>query len=171
MVGKQSSEYACLLAQVIDRLIVCSCDTLDKQKAYIKNLKRQLPSDPEQFERIYKYVFSLALTGNSKQAPLDQAVAFWDVLFTSPMSAVKWTSPTTPWLEWWTEFVTSKYKKSITKDMWGQTLKFAKLTLADEAMTFWNEEASWPAVIDEFVDWVKTEKRGGSKEEEMDDGY
>lgn len=152
-------------------LTTASCDTVDKQKAYIKNLKRQLPADPDHFDRIYKYVFSLGLTGTSKQASLDQAIAFWELLFSSPLSAVKWSSPSSPWLEWWSEFLTTKHKKSVTKDMWNQTLKFAKLTLSDEAMTFWNEEASWPAVIDEFVDWVKNEKRDGGKEEAMDEDY
>lgn len=55
--------------------------------------------------------------------------------------------------------------------MWNETLKFAQLTLGDEAMSFWNEDASWPSVIDEFVEWVKMEKRGGSKEEVMDEEY
>ena len=54
--------------------------------------------------------------------------------------------------------------------MWNETLKFAQLTLQDEAISFWNEESSWPSVIDDFVGWVKKEKRGGDepKTEEME---
>lgn len=54
--------------------------------------------------------------------------------------------------------------------MWNETLKFAQLTLQDEAISFWNEESSWPSVIDDFVQWVKNEKRGGGeqKTEEME---
>jgi DCN1-like protein 1/2 len=55
--------------------------------------------------------------------------------------------------------------------MWNETLKFAQLTLSDEDMTFWNEESSWPSVIDEFVEWVKKEKRGGAQEETMEEEY
>jgi DCN1-like protein 1/2 len=84
---------------------------------------------------------------------------------------MRWTSASTPWLEWWNEFLTTSYKKSVNKDMWNETLKFAKLTLADEEMTFWTEESSWPSVIDDFVAWVKNEKRGGSKTEPMDEEY
>ena len=40
---------------------------------------------------------------------------------------------------------------------------FAHNTLADEAMNFWNEEASWPSVIDDFVAWIRKEKRGESE--------
>lgn len=50
--------------------------------------------------------------------------------------------------------------------MWKQTLKFALLTLRDEKMSFWNEEASWPSVIDDFVEWVRKEKRGEGQEGE-----
>jgi DCN1-like protein 1/2 len=144
---------------------------VEKQKAYVKNLKAELPVNRELFERVYKYTFTISKTGNSKQAALDQAIAFWDLLFDSPLSAIKWTSPNTPWLDWWKDFLTTSYKKSVSKDMWTETLKFAKLTLADEAMTFWTEESSWPSVIDDFVEWVKNEKRGGSKTEAMEEDY
>ncbi|CAO2655390.1 Nn.00g104540.m01.CDS01 [Neocucurbitaria sp. VM-36] len=148
-----------------------NCDTIDKQKAFIKNLKREMPGNKELFTRIYKYTFTIAKTAGQKAVPLDTAIAYWGLLFDSPLSAVKWTSPSTPWLTWWTEFLTSSWKKSVNKDMWNETLKFAQLTLSDEAMSFWNEESSWPSVIDEFVEWVKNEKRGGSKEEVMEEDY
>jgi DCN1-like protein 1/2 len=96
---------------------------------------------------------------------------YWELLFTSPLSAVKWTSPNSPWFAWWTEFLNSSWKKSVNKDMWNETLKFAQLTLTDESLSFWTEESSWPSVIDDFVDWVKKEKRGGVPEEPMEEEY
>lgn len=51
----------------------------------------------------------------------------------------------------------------MNKDMWDQTLVFAERTLEDESMGFWSEDAAWPGVIDEFVEYVKG-KRGGSAE-------
>lgn len=148
-----------------------SCDTLVKQKAYIKNLQTELPQNRELFESVYKYSFTIARAANSKQAPLESAIAFWDLLFGSPLSAIKWNSANSPWLDWWKEFLTSSYNKSVNKDMWNETLKFAKLTLSDEAMSFWTEESSWPSVIDDFVEWVKNEKRGGSKKDNMEEEY
>lgn len=38
---------------------------------------------------------------------------------------------------------------------------FAEKTLADEALSFWSEDSAWPGVIDEFVEYIKTDKRGG----------
>ncbi|KAF3037181.1 Scaffold-type E3 ligase [Didymella heteroderae] len=146
------------------------CDTIEKQKTYINNLKTQLPSDRTVFTRVYKYTFLLAKTGQQKAVPLEQAMDYWNLLFSSRFSAVKWASPNTPWLAWWKEFLEVSWKKSVNKDMWNETLKFAQLTLEDEAISFWNEESSWPSVIDDFVEWVKNEKRGGAeqKTEEME---
>jgi hypothetical protein len=138
-----------------------SCDTLDKQKTYIKGLKQSLPTAKDTFTKVYKYTFLLGKTGNQKAVPLETATAYWELLFESPLSAVKWNSPNTPWSTWWVEFLNASWKKSVNKDMWNETLKFAHLTLQDETMSFWNEESSWPSVIDDFVGWVKKEKRGG----------
>ena len=130
-----------------------------------------MPGSKDLFTRVYKYTFTVAKTSGQKAVALDAAIAYWELLFSSPLSAVKWNSPNTPWLSWWTEFLTSSWKKSVNKDMWNETLKFAQLTLADEALGFWNEESSWPSVIDEFVHWVKNEKRGGNKEEMVEEEY
>lgn len=125
----------------------------------------------ELFARVYKYTFDIAKTPGSKAVSLEAANAFWELLFTSELSAVKWQSATTPWLSWWKEFLESSWKRSVNKDMWVQTLKFAELTLSDEALSFWNEDSAWPSVIDEFVEWVKVEKRGVKKEEAMNEDY
>jgi hypothetical protein len=143
------------------RLTRHSCDTIEKQKAHIKTLKQSLPSSKDAFTKVYKYTFVLGKTSNQKAVPLDVALTYWELLFTSPLSAVKWTSPNSPWLTWWSEFLNARWKKSVNRDMWNETLKFAQLTLEDEAMSFWNEDASWPSVIDDFVEYVKKEKRGG----------
>jgi len=148
-----------------------SCDTIDKQKKYIKTLKREMPGNKDLFTKVYKYTFLIARTPGQKAVGLEMALVYWDLLFSSPLSAVKWSSPSTPWLTWWSEFLTTSYKKSVNKDMWNETLKFAQLTLEDEAMSFWSEESSWPSVIDDFVDWVKREKRGDVPEEVMDEEY
>ncbi|USP81953.1 dna polymerase alpha primase associated subunit [Curvularia clavata] len=148
-----------------------NCDTIEKQKAYIQTLKDDLPKNKDLFTRVYKYTFPLARAPGQKAVALDNAVVFWELLFASELSAVKWSTEKTPWLSWWTEFVNSEWKKSVNKDMWNETLKFAQLTLEDESMGFWNEESSWPSVIDEFVEWVKKEKRGDTKEEIMEEEY
>jgi DCN1-like protein 1/2 len=95
----------------------------------------------------------------------------WRVLFGSPSSPVQWNTTTTPFLDWWAEFLESKWKKSVNKDMWDQTLKFVEESIKDESLSWWSEEAAWPGVIDEFVEWIgeKRPKKSGEDEDmEMD---
>ncbi|KAF2743187.1 DUF298-domain-containing protein [Sporormia fimetaria CBS 119925] len=159
------------LAGFVNGWSALNCDTLDKQRAHIQNLKQTLPSQPDTFSKIYTYTFQLAITGQQRAIPLEAAVAYWELLFTSPLSALKWSTPSSPFITWWIEFLNTVWKRSINKDIWGQTLKFAKLTLQDERLGFWSEESSWPSVIDEFVEWVKKEKRGEVAEQEASEEY
>lgn len=140
------------------------CDTLDKQKQYVAQLQRDLPSSPDLHKRLYTYSFSLAKPSDQKSVQLDTALEFWTLLF-SPPSPVVWRTNKTPWLDMWQEFVQEKFKKSVPKDTWVQLLKFAQESLRDESLSWWvEEESAYPAVIDEFIGWVK-EKRGGDGEE------
>lgn len=148
----------------VEILTKTSCDTPEKQKAHVKTLTQSLSSNKEAFAKVYKYTFTVGKTGNQKAVALEMALTFWELLFESPLSPIKWNAPGSPWLAWWKEFLESKWKKSVNRDMWNQTLKFAELTLQDDTLSFWNEDASWPSVIDEFVEWVKIEKRGGAQE-------
>ena len=135
----------------------------------MKSLKERLPSNSAVYTPVYTYTFQLAKTGTQKAVPLETASAYWELLFTSPLSEVKWTTGSSPWCAWWIEFLNTQWKRSINKDVWNQTLKFARLALRDEAMSFWSEEASWPSVIDEFVGWVRKEKRQGAGAERMEE--
>lgn len=126
-------------------------------------MKTNLPVSKELYTKVYNHTFQLAKSGNQKSIPLELASAYWELLFTSPLSAVRWTTDSSPWVQWWIEYLTTEWKRSVNKDVWTQTLKFAQLTLEDEQLTFWTEESSWPSVVDEFVEWVKREKRGAGQ--------
>ena len=78
--------------------------------------------------------------------------------------SLAWTGPDAPWLDWWLEFLTERYGKSVNKDLWDQTLVFAQKTLEDPSLGFWSEDAAWPGVIDEFVGFVG-ERRAGERME------
>ena len=90
---------------------------------------------------------------------MEAATEYWKVLFTEP--SIAWSTENTPWLDWWIEFLQERYKKSVNKDMWDQTLSFAEKVLDDESLKWWSEDSAWPGVIDEFVEYVQKDKRGG----------
>ncbi|KAF2148249.1 hypothetical protein K461DRAFT_262261 [Myriangium duriaei CBS 260.36] len=126
----------------------------------VSSRRQSLPSDPALIKKVYRHTFIIARAAGQKAVALDAATEYWRVLLSSPSLA--WRSKDTPWLDWWLEFLTERYKKSVNKDLWDQTLVFAQRTLEDESMGFWSEDAAWPGVIDEFVEFVK-EKRGGGE--------
>ena len=78
------------------------------------------------------------------------------------------------WLTLWIDFVQSRWRKAVSRDLWDQTLIFAKRTLDDASLAWWSEEASWPGVVDEFVGSVKAERekklRAGGERGEGGDG-
>ena len=137
-------------------------ETLPKQKAAVPKLRGQLRSDPDYFRTVYRHSFILARSQGQRAVALDAAIEFWRMLFSD--GGIKWQTPHTEWLDLWVKFLESKWKKSINKDLWEQTGIFARKTLDDESMSFWNEESSWPSVIDEFVAYVKEERAANVKE-------
>ena len=132
-------------------------DSVPRLRNVILQRRSQLSSDKELFKNVYNHTFILALQPNQKALTPEMAMEFWRMLF-SPQG-YEWRTRSTPWLDWWFEFQEEKWKKAVNKDLWKQTLTFAEQTIKDDSLSFWSEESSWPSVIDDFVEWVKTEKR------------
>ena len=95
---------------------------------------------------------------------LEIATEQWRLLFSPDNGGVQWNTATTPWLDWWIEFVETRFKRPINKDLWEQTEVFMRKSLEDESLGWWSAEGAWPGAIDEFVAFVM-EKRRGSKME------
>ena len=143
----------------IDGCVEVSADSIPKIRSAVQQRQSQLQTDKPTFRQVYNHAFLLGLANNQKSLALEVAIEFWSLLFSA--SGYQWRTSKTPWLDWWIEFQQNKWKKAVNKDLWRQTLTFAEETMKDETLSFWSEEASWPSVIDDFVEWVKTEKRAG----------
>ncbi|KAL2048331.1 hypothetical protein N7G274_000242 [Stereocaulon virgatum] len=141
-------------------------ETIPKQQAHVMHWRSSLSQMPDFFKRVYKSTFLLARQPGQKVLPLDTAIEYWRLLFTAP--GLSWTSSSTPWLDWWIEYLEGNWKKSISKDMWDQTLSFVLKSRDDESMSWWSEDGAWPGVLDEFVMYVRQKK--SSAETEMDIG-
>ncbi|KAK3065826.1 Scaffold-type E3 ligase [Teratosphaeriaceae sp. CCFEE 6253] len=146
----------------VDGWADANIDSLPKMRNLVLQRRSALTTDPPAFKGVYNHTFTLALAPGAKTLPLEMAIEFWRMLFTPP--AYDWRTSRTPWLEYWLEFLQAKKTKAVNKDLWKQTLDFAEATMRDDSLGFWTEESSWPSVIDEFVEWVKTEKRPGGGE-------
>lgn len=141
----------------VDGWTNANIDSLPRMRNLVASRRSTLGSDKASFKSVYEHTFTLALPSGAKTLPLDDAIEFWRLLFSAP--AFEWRTSTTPWLDWWVEFQTGQKTKAVNRDLWKQTLNFARETIKDDSLGFWSEESSWPSVIDEFVEWVKTEKR------------
>ena len=115
------------------------------------------------FKRVYRHTFVLALPSDSpnvRSVPVESASEFWRMLLGPKSPGLAWVGKKSKvdWLELWLEFV-QKSGKAVSRDLWMQTLNFAEKSMADESLSFWSEEDSWPGIIDEFVAFAK-EKNG-----------
>ena len=117
---------------------------------------------------MYRYAFEMGKESGAKELGFTVAVESWKMLFQAP--GWEWiTVSGTNFLEEWLQYLEEKWPrsqqrvdgklvkvpKSISKDVWDQTLRFAFHTLDDETLSFWNEYDAWNSNVDEFVEWYK----------------
>jgi len=134
-----------------------NADTIAKQKSHVAGQIKLFSSDMTVFKRVYKHVFVCAKEKGQKALPLENAIVYWEMLFSPP--GMTWETPSTNWIQLWVDFLNTSWTKSVNKDMWNQTAHFFEKTLQDETLGFWSEDGAWPGVIDSFVEYVK-KKRG-----------
>lgn len=133
-------------------------------KSHAKNLRSSINNNPDLARRIYKYTFLLSRMAGQRNVGFDIAVDQWRLFF-GDEGVLPGNSASTPWLDWWREFLEGRGKKPVSKDLWEQLALFLVKANEDESMSWWNEEGAWPGAIDEFVEWVK-EKRNSEMEVE-----
>ncbi|KAL4883475.1 Cullin binding-domain-containing protein [Aspergillus karnatakaensis] len=135
------------------------CDTIPKMTTHAANLRSRIPTEPDLFRRVYRYAYPLSVPQGSRSLPLEYAVDQWQLFFATTKGGISWNTATTPWLDWWIEYVTEKYNRSLSKDTWQQVEVFMRKTHEDEEFGWWDESGAWPGVLDNFVAFVK-QKRG-----------
>ena len=131
----------------------------------MSSLLHSLTSSSDFFSRVYKHTFLIARPSGQRAIPLDAAIEYWRLLFQKP--SVQWSTSSTPWMQWWIEFLETCYKRSVGKDMWDQMGVFVRKCGEDESLGWWSEEGAWPSVVDDFVAFVK-EKRATNERMELE---
>lgn len=142
--------------------------TITAQKSVITALTASLRT-PEAhakdglYRRVYKHTFRIALPTGTRAVPLDMALEYWRLLF-GPQGWEWRAANGSSWLESWEEFLNTRWKKAVNKDLWDQTLLFAEQTVRDPSLSWWSEESAWPGIIDEFVGWIKEQRQAQNAE-------
>ncbi len=127
---------------------------------YVQSLIQRLPTDPSYFRKVYRHAFVAGKDENQKALQLERAEVFWDMLFNP--SIHPWQTRDVNWLETWKTFLQEKYNKTVSKDMWNQALEFANKTVEAGSLSFWDENSSWPTVMDQFVEYCAERKIGST---------
>ncbi|GES66533.1 DUF298 domain protein [Aspergillus terreus] len=135
------------------------CDSLEKMVAHGAALRSQIPSQPELFRRVYRYAFPLCRMQGQRNLQFEIAAEQWRLFFTPENGGVQWNTASTPWLDWWIEFLEERGKRPINKDLWEQVEVFMRRTQEDEEFGWWSADGAWPGTLDDFVAWVQ-KKRG-----------
>lgn len=142
---------------------------LSAHKRLVQTRLKQVRSNDAYYKKLYQLAFVI---GKSPKAmTMDMALVMWTVLF-DPEPHRAWKSANVNWLEEWKTYLREKFwvpepgadaddeeagkwTRTVSKDLWNQTLAFAQKTMQDESLGFWSEEQAWPGIIDDFVVWAK----------------
>jgi DCN1-like protein 1/2 len=138
-------------------------DSVSRQKAYVDTLRTRLQNDPAYFKQIYRSAFKLAKPESQRSVPLDSALEFWRMFFSSSSGGVEWSTKSTPWVDLWLEYYENQGKRPVNKDLWNMVGELVVKTQepGGETLQWWNEDGAWPMAVDEFVAWVKEKRKNG----------
>ncbi|KAJ5718326.1 hypothetical protein N7488_003972 [Penicillium malachiteum] len=151
-------------AEFVQAWVGQRCQTIAQMKTHANRLRMKLRTDMDYRRSVYLYTFLVSRIQGQRHVQHDIAVDHWRLFFTEEGSN-SGNSATTPWLDWWIEFLEGRGKRPISRDLWGQIELFLVEANKDETFSWWNEEASWPPTIDDFVLWVKAKREEGKMEE------
>ena len=146
-------------------------DATPRQQAYVSTLRKRLTSDPVYFKTVYRSSFKLAKQNESQRSvPLDAAIEFWKMFFSTSSGGIEWNSKATPWLDLWCEFYETQGKRPVNKDLWNMVGELVQKTKepGGESLEWWTEDGAWPMAVDEFVAWVKEKRKVEGGGDEMD---
>jgi len=120
--------------------------TAAKMKTALKEVVKSM-NDKSSFQPIYGWLFNYCAGTEKKTLDLDFAMDVWAVIL----------PPHFPLLQQFLDFLTTQKNKHVTKDLWDQTLEFAREVRSD--LSNFDDSGAWPSVIDNFVEYVRTKKK------------
>ncbi|KAF8425181.1 Cullin binding-domain-containing protein [Tirmania nivea] len=127
------------------------CDTIEKMRAKIPELRNNISNDEATFKRVYLFTYTFARPPGQKSLPLDTAIEYWKLLL-----GRKWKTH----INLWIEFLEKEYKRSIAKDTWNMLYDFMGLCNNDPELKSYDEEGAWPSILDSFVAFVRRNTGG-----------
>jgi len=136
-------------------------DTVSRQSQYVSILRKKLSNDPSYFKRVYRNAFKLAKPEGQRSVPMETAIDFWRMFFSSGKGGLEWNTPSTRWLDLWIEFYETNNKRPVNKDLWNMVGELVLKTKEPEgeSLSWWTENGAWPMAVDDFVTFVKEKRK------------
>lgn len=117
----------------------------DMQNA-VQTMGQRMREDEKYFTEVYRFTFKFNLQDEGQRVlQQETAIDYWKLLLADRF----------PILDKWIKFVQEEYKRGISKDTWNMIWDFAKYYRSDPNLEAYDDEAAWPSVIDEFVEYLK----------------
>lgn len=115
-------------------LTLCSCDTLDKMRARVPDLRFAFTHDEALFKKVYLFTYNFARSPNQKSLPLESATEYWKLLFAKRFKTHMGN---------WIDFLETEYKRSIAKDTWNCMYDFVQLADGDPTLVSYDTDGTY----------------------------
>ncbi|CAE6525404.1 unnamed protein product [Rhizoctonia solani] len=150
--------FGCNIAEQASRMSIANnghgVDSYDRTQ--LRSYQRNAESA---YSKFYSFCFILVKPPQSRNIDMETAAAFWSVIL----------APKYPIAGELLEFITEKGTyKAVTKDLWGMMLEFCR-TVQLDLSGHDEEEAAWPTLLDDFVEWKKAKPTGQNGDAVMSD--
>lgn len=124
------------------------CVNLGQLKMKLPDLRVAL-TEKAACKEIYLHTFQFALDEGQRSLPLDVCVELWKILLPCHFAL----------LNEWIEFVEQTVKSTISRDTWMMVYDLATQVKPD--LSNYEDDCSWPVLLDEFVESVRAKNPGG----------
>lgn len=121
------------------------CDSLVKLRDKLDYL-HSLLQDSASFKSIYRYAFDFARDKDQRSLDIETAKAMLALLL-----ARQWAL-----LPVFFQFLEQSRYRVLNKDQWCNVLEFSRAV--DPDLTNYDVDGAWPVMLDEFVEWLKTNR-------------
>ncbi|CAN3353381.1 defective in cullin neddylation protein 1 [Diutina catenulata] len=140
--------------EFLEAVTAAQVSSLAELKKHVDGYAAQVARDPAEFKRLYAYTFGFLMeVPNQKLLAGDTACDYWRLLWplvvTDPAALAR--------LDQWYTFVTTEWRRSLSRDTWVMFGAFFTEVVAADPATFagYDEMAAWPAVVDEYVEYLR----------------
>jgi DCN1-like protein 1/2 len=106
------------------------------------------------FQNLYNFTFGFLMElQNQKLLDVELAIDYWKLLFPLIID----DNTVLKRLDQWYGFVQTVHKRSFSKDSWSMFYLFVEDIMKSDPVAFsqYDEMASWPSVIDEFIEYLR----------------